>query len=52
MRERIKDINSVDELSKYWKELNLSDKQKDVLKNVFRMKKIALSKVEEKDGVE
>lgn len=42
IRDHLQMINSVDELNKYWQELNLSDKQADVLKPAFADRKVKI----------
>ena len=42
VREKINSINNVDELTKYWVELKLSDKQANILKSDFAKRKTEL----------
>lgn len=52
VRNKLESINTVEELGKYWKELNLSEKQAAVLKNAFTIKRKQLTEMEKKNGVE
>lgn len=42
VREHLTEINNIDELNAYWKELNLSEKQAEVLKNDFAERKVKI----------
>ena len=43
VREKLTEIDNLDELNKYWKSLNLTDAQAEILKTDFAKKKIKLT---------
>lgn len=43
VREKLTEIDNLDELNKYWKSLNLTDAQAEILKTDFATKKIKLT---------
>lgn len=42
VREKLTEINNIDELNKYWKSLNLSEKQAEALKSDFAERKVKI----------
>lgn len=46
VREKLTEIDSLEELNNYWKELNLSDKQANILKSDFARRKAAIGEEE------
>ena len=52
VREKLTQITTVDELNKYWTELNLSEKQASVLKPAFSERKVKISVGVDENGME
>ena len=52
VREKLKSISTVEELTKYWNELHLSEKQGAIVKKDFTARRVELTMVGGKDGVE
>lgn len=42
VREKLTEINNLDELNRYWKSLNLTDKQAEVLKVDFAERRVKI----------
>lgn len=42
VREKLMEINSIDELNQYWKSLNLTEKQASILKSDFSERKVKI----------